>query len=103
MVNTSEINFSKAVRIKLHLIPKCWFLMNEGRLGFVGLPDIMGVVNGRFFAFELKRSNKARQRHIQKHFLKKIVNCGGYAKFVTPENIEECLEELKGFLYKGDI
>jgi len=60
----------------------------------------MGSVNGRFFAWELKRSEaEARKKTgrivLQKHILEKIHKSGGVAEVVHPGNLDMCYQHLK--------
>lgn len=64
-----------------------------------GLPDIIGCHNGRFFAWELKRSvQEARKRTgrivLQRHILKQIRHHGGIGEIVHPDNLDKKLQDL---------
>lgn len=48
-----------------------------------GVPDIMGCIDGRFFALELKR-DKGRLDDLQANRLAKIRAAGGFALSVSP-------------------
>lgn len=63
-----------------------------------GVPDVIGVINGKFVALELKASNKGHGgagEKLQDHVINKIKKHGGYAKKVYPENWEETYSELQ--------
>lgn len=84
----------------LNTLDNCWFFINESSLSIRGLPDIIGVVNGRFFAWEVKKSLKDAQETtgrivLQRYVLNLIEKAGGIARIVYPENLEECLDELR--------
>lgn len=54
------------------------FIYKSNDLGTVGLPDLIGCLNGSFFGLELKRpGNKATK--LQDHVLSKIRAAGGAA------------------------
>jgi len=94
-----EHTFQKKVKKELKTIPSLYFFVKEAA-SLRGIPDLIGCVNGRFFAWELKRSeaegNKTTGRIVlQKVTLNTINKCGGIGRVVYPENFEECLEELK--------
>ena len=92
-----ESDFKKKVKKDLKKIPKCWFFINESALSIRGLPDIVGVINGRFFALELKRSGKelSHPRTVLQNYVKeKIESCGGIAEFTYPENWDEIFGKL---------
>lgn len=64
-----------------------------------GLPDIIGCYNGRFFAWELKRSaQEARKKTgrivLQRHILKLIQQNGGIGEIVHPDNLDKKLQDL---------
>ena len=81
----------------------CWYFLNESFLSIRGLPDIVGVCNGRFFAWEIKHSKSEAKKTtgriaLQKFILSKIEKFGGIARVVHPDNLEECKEELLNLL-----
>ena len=101
-----EKDFKKKVRTKLKHVRGLYFFTKEA-MSIRGIPDIIGCTqNGRFFAWELKRSKwevyyktkkgiKCTGRTaLQWHNIKKIRNAGGIAEFVYPENFEEKFGEL---------
>jgi Holliday junction resolvase len=54
----------------------------HGSLYAVGIPDILGCLNGRFIAIEVKRP-KATPRKIQKVTLRKIERAGGVTGYAS--------------------
>jgi len=94
-----EKDFQKKVKKYIDGLNKGWFFTKEA-LAIRGIPDIIGLVNGRFVALELKRSIKEANKNtgrivLQKFIIKKVINCGGYATLVYPENWEDIQEELR--------
>lgn len=90
---------NNVVKPALKQIPKCWHFTKEA-VSIRGISDIIGVVNGRFFAWELKTSKKEADKKtgrnaLQRYILDIINHCGGIGRFVYPENLEECLDELR--------
>ena len=68
-------------------------------MALVGIPDIIGCLNGRFVALELKRNESEARRktgkcRLQGHILFTIRNAEGFAEFCYPENWEEIFKEL---------
>lgn len=60
-----------------------------------GTPDILGVVNGRFVALEIKASKRSPRTALQEYNLKMISEKAlGYAAFVYPENLDEIFADL---------
>jgi len=72
--------------------PHAWFFKSAER-SVRGIPDIIGVINGRFVALELKVGLNPLDA-LQRHILKRIRTAGGYAKEVRPENLHETFKEL---------
>ena len=93
-----EHDFQKNFKKRLHSIEGCWHFTKEA-LALRGFPDIMGCYNGRFFAMELKRSEKEAQKKtgrivLQRHVLRAIRKAGGLAWIAYPENADDVLEQL---------
>lgn len=98
MAKQPETKFKEKVLPMLRKLPKSWFIKTQ-MLSLVGVPDIIGCVNGRFVALELKKSRKeAEKAHggavLQRHLLAKIRRAGGFADFCYPENWGEIHEGL---------
>lgn len=88
-----ETRFKIKVLKELTLIPDSWFFKTQ-MLARLGIPDILGCVNGKFVALELKKDKKSKVTKLQKYILLKISIARGYAKIVYPENWENIWEEL---------
>ena len=93
-----EKNFKARVKRELGSIPGLYHFTKEA-CSIRGIPDIIGCYKGRFFAWELKRSQKEAAKTtgrivLQKHNIGKIQICGGIAELVYPENFESKLAEL---------
>lgn len=91
----------RKVRPLLESLPNSYYFIKEA-LALRGIPDIIGVVNGRFFAWELKRSQKEAQKKtgrtaLQDYILSKMKKAGGCARFVYPENLDDAFQELVKF------
>lgn len=82
----------------LNSIPKCfaWKHYNGASVGMKrpntrhrpkGLPDIMGLYKGRFFAIEVK-FGKAKPSELQLHIIQKILGCEGVAFWTN--DIKHC-------------
>lgn len=97
-VSPLESAFQRAVINKLKKIPDLYFFKKEA-MAIRGIPDIIGCYKGRFFAWELKRSEAESHKMtgrivLQKYIISLIRKAGGIGEFVYPENFEERLEEL---------
>lgn len=87
---------NKIVKTFLKSLNKCWFFKVHGGSMFqvAGIPDIIGVVNGKFIALELK-AEKGTPSQLQLRIIRLIKAAGGYAKVVYPKDWEEVEEELR--------
>ncbi len=65
-----------------------YFMPSAGVFGIVGISDIIGLCNGRFFALEVKRDGKAEATIPQKIFLAAVRRARGFAAIVDSENFE---------------
>ena len=72
------------------------YWMKIQQLSIRGIPDIIGLVNGRFVALELKKSPEEKADKLQEYVLKEIDNAGGIALVANPENFQE----VKGYIVK---
>jgi len=82
---TEELESVIVARIlkNLRKIPRSWWIKTHGAgFGQKGLPDILGCVDGRFFAFEVKRPGKDAAK-IQLKKLGEIRSALGHAYVVT--------------------
>lgn len=60
-----------------------------------GTPDLLLCVNGTFVALELKKDAKSKPTELQKHNLNRIIQAGGLAFVVYPENWQDVFNTLK--------
>lgn len=93
-----ETRFKDKIFPILKKLPNSWWMKTQ-TLATVGVPDLIGVVNGRFCALELKRARKEAFRthgrvRLQGKILMDMRNAGAYAEFVYPENWDEIHIEL---------
>lgn len=93
-----ESTFQHRVVADLKKIPHLHFFVIQA-VAIRGIPDILGVANGVFFAWELKRDRKEANKKsgrsvLQGLILGKIREAGGIGEFVYPENYQEQLKRL---------
>lgn len=61
MAQTPEGMVKAAIKKWLLTVPDCWFYMPvQNGMGIVGIPDIVGLIGGRFFAIECKAPGKEK-------------------------------------------
>jgi hypothetical protein len=63
-----------------------FFYPVTGGFGASGIPDIVGCINGRFFAIECKAGDN-KPTALQLHNINAIMTRGGYALVVNEDNI----------------
>lgn len=93
-----ETKFKEKVLPLLRALPNSWVFKTQ-LVAVCGIPDIIGCINGKFCALELKRNSTEARRltgrvKLQGHILLLIRNAGGYAEFCYPENWETIYKEL---------
>lgn len=80
-------------------IPNSYWFVKEAA-AIRGISDIIGLIQGRFVALEVKRdlqeaSKRTGRIVLQKHFLRQVREAGGFAELIYPENEEEILQRLQ--------
>lgn len=75
-----------------------WFIKVWGG-GFqrAGIPDIIGLINGRFIALEVKAKN-GKASILQEQNIKFINKSGGIGMIVYPKDFEKMKAKVKGLL-----
>jgi Holliday junction resolvase len=63
-----------------------------------GIPDIVGCLNGKFFAIELKTRTGTPSK-LQLHIIRSIQKTGGLAMVVDEDNLNIFLDCLDGLKY----
>lgn len=70
----------------------------QGQFSRRGIPDILAIVNGHYFGFEIKRPVLGEASRIQEKTIEAIIKAGGTAAFVSYP--EEALQIIKDY-FKG--
>ena len=81
MAQTPEGKVKSKIKVWLKTLDYCWFYMPvQNGMGVVGIPDIIGVINGRFFAIETKAPGKENNvTPNQQATISNIYGAGGVA------------------------
>lgn len=87
-----ETRFKNKVLPILRKIPGSWWVKVQ-QVTIRGTPDIVGTVGGIFVAWELKDIGGSTSR-LQEYHIRSINEAGGWARVVSPENLEEELQNL---------
>ena len=91
-----ETIFTNRLGKRIKALPNSWFIKIQ-MVALTGIPDWIGCINGRFIALEVKTNEKevnAKRATLQRYIIRQLVQCGAYAKFVYPENIDRIVGEL---------
>lgn len=78
--------------IKQH-IPGCFVLKNDGSNVPQGFPDLLVLYHDRWGSLECKRDKKAELQLNQPYYVDRL-NDMSFARFISPENKKEVLNEL---------
>ena len=96
MVKGPESLITAKIMTWLKKQPRCWcFKVHGNRFQISGLPDIIGLCDGHFFAIEVKQPDEVPTK-LQQHFIDLIVSCGGTA-FAA-----HSLDEVKDVWFQRD-
>lgn len=95
MIVGPEKLFENKVKAFLKQLPKCWYFKVMGSMfQRSGIPDIIGIVNGTFFALELKAED-GKPTALQVYNVQQLKYCGAYAKIIKPSDWELVKKELE--------
>lgn len=98
-MDKTQIPLERAITDKItawlrELGPRCWFIKVHGSsYQLTGVPDIIGVFGGRFFALEVKRPKHGRLTVLQAVVMRKIREAGGLVREVR--SLEEAMAALE--------
>jgi hypothetical protein len=71
--------------------------ITQGRYSEGGTPDLMCIINGHYFGFEIKRPILGEPSRLQEVAIREIQAAGGTAAYVTwPEECYKIIDEWKG-------
>jgi len=91
MPKQSEAEITKAIRGVLKTLGVVHFKQHQGLGSTPGIPDILGIWNGRFLAIEVK-TNAGKLTEKQSDWIDKINRAGGLA-FVA-RSIDDVIDNL---------
>jgi len=91
MAMTPEAKVKSRAKEILDKLGAYYFMPATGGYGRSGIPDIVGCLNGVFFAIECK-AGKGVPTALQEREINKIRNAGGHAWLVNENNVNELFE-----------
>jgi len=96
----SEIAFERRTMRKFQQLANSFWFDKIESASIRGIPDRIGIINGRFIALEFKKDDKdlfppKGRAKLQAHELRKIRRAGGYAEFIFPGNFTKIYNDLK--------
>ena len=97
-----EKNFENKIKqyLKDH---NCYFVKYfANRMTKTGVPDILACVNGCFVGIEVK-SSQGKPSELQIYNVKKIIESGGFAVIVSPEQFGELKDLIFALIFKDWI
>lgn len=84
----------KMLRVKYPAAFSC--KIHQGAYSRAGVPDVLLIMGGHYFGFEVKRPIFGETSPIQKQTIEKIRKAGGTAAVVTwPEEVEQIIEDWR--------
>lgn len=94
---TPEASAKNKIKKFLKSIKGCWFFMpNAGPFGLQGVPDIVGICDGDFFAIEVKAPGREKNTTAnQDNNIEAIQRAGGLA-FVASD-VATCRTKFKAW------
>lgn len=93
---TGEKLFENKVKRFLDTRHAWYYKVFSGGYQRAGIPDIIGVCNGWFFAIEVK-AEKGRPSELQKYEIRKIQEAGGYAIILYPKDFDRFKEDFDAY------
>jgi Holliday junction resolvase len=88
MAQTPEVKVKNSVKKILDEAGAYYFMPPANGFGRAGIPDIIGCLNGVFFAVECK-AGKNIPTALQEREIRNIKNAGGYAWVINEANVGE--------------
>lgn len=84
-------------RIKAQM-PKGTKILKNDSSCLQGICDLLVSYGAKAAWLEVKRSKAAPHRPNQDYYVNQINSQGGFARFIYPENEEEVISEMRGWL-----
>ena len=84
---------SKLIKELKKIFPGCIVMKNDSSY-IQGIPDLLILYKNKWASLEVKKSANASKRPNQQYYVD-LMNKMSFARFVSPENKKEVLDELR--------
>ena len=84
---------SKLIKEIKKLFPGCIVMKNDSSY-IQGIPDLLVLYKNKWASLECKKTANARKQPNQEYYVE-LMNKMSFARFISPENKEEILNELQ--------
>ena len=91
---------SQVIKEIKNSLPGCIIMKNDSSY-IQGIPDLLVLNKDKWASLEVKKSAKAKKQPNQEYYVDKM-NEMSFSSFISPENKDEVLNELKTFM-RGEI
>lgn len=88
-----ERNFQASLIKEIRKMLKGCIILKTDPTYIQGLPDLLILYNKRWAALEVKKSIRAHKQPNQEYYIS-LMNKMSFARFISPENKKEVLNEL---------
>ena len=83
---------AKLIKEIKDMFPGCIVMKNDSSY-IQGIPDLLVLHNNKWGSLECKKTANARRQPNQDYYVERM-NTMSFARFISPENKEEVLQEL---------
>ena len=90
---------SQVIKEIKNSLPGCIVMKNDSAY-IQGIPDLLVLHEDKWASLECKKSAKAKKQPNQEYYVDKM-NEMSFSSFISPENKDEVLNELKSFMGGG--
>lgn len=90
---------AKLIKTLKELFKGCIVLKNDSNY-IQGFPDLTILFKDKWAVLECKKNTKGKRRPNQEYYINELDNMS-YARFISPENKEEVLDELQQTFSSG--
>ena len=90
---------AKLIKELKKIFPGCIVMKNDSSY-IQGIPDLLVLYKNKWASLECKKSSKASRQPNQEYYVG-LMDKMSFARFISPENKDEVLDELKKIFQKA--